>query len=286
MPSTDLRVIFDGTDLNEHAFAIGTAGWKFTMPPQRGENVVVPYRDGRIWVPKRYDQRRLDLPMFVIGAELDGSIPAAKSQRDKLYENVRTLQRLFSTWRDLKTLQVVDPTLGTIVADAEVTDQVDFTTQAGATRAAFVTTLYVPTVWFEDAAYSDDSSGAYTSRGTGATWSVDVTTDVPTHLIRVWLRNPVGSGVTPSNMKLYNESLSATDHWVQLQDVLQEGDEVVIDVIRWHAYLTADDSSKVNAVQWSGQPDFFELRRGINNLKLEVTDGPVEIRVEWKGRYW
>jgi len=69
------------------------------------------------------------------------------------------------------------------------------------------------------------------------------------------------------------------------RDVLGAGDEVEINAGTWRATLngTTDVS---NNLDWSGQPEFFELLPGRNDLKIEYTGGSVQVQVTAKGRYW
>lgn len=269
---------FDGVDLQTHAFNIATFGGRTSVAARRGDNLVVPYRHGRLWTPKYFEEQELTLAMWVIGADkTTGVIPSNPKQ--KLFENIQTLQKLFSA-EGLHTLSAVHEVTGaTVEAIVEVADVIDFTTMAGATRAGFVVTLIVPEVWFKDQTLKGDVD--YVSRANNDTWSVDVTSDVETHEIVLSFDGDAGGQTNP---KLINESIGS-DCWVQLSDVLGPSEVIVIDVNKWTAVLNGT-TNVVNNVDWSGQPRFFRLKPGTNNLKLEVGSGPIKTKLQWKGLYW
>jgi hypothetical protein len=53
----------------------------FKMPARRGGNILIPQRHGRIYVPKKYDQRSLSLGLEINEAsieELEAAIDEAK----------------------------------------------------------------------------------------------------------------------------------------------------------------------------------------------------------------
>lgn len=267
-------------DLQQAAFNIATFGGRTRMAALRGDNVKVPYRHGTIWTPKYYDEQKLTLAMWVIGANPTTGVPDTDPQA-KMWSNLATLERVFSmghlqqgVLKKLHPVQNKD-----VVAEAVVEGVVDFTTEAGATRAAFTVDFVLPKVWFEDPALLGET--VFTSRAHNATWSIAIDSDVPMDAI-VSFRAAAG---TPSNPKLLNTSLSAANHWVQLNDVFATSDEIVINPTLWTAVKNGT-LVVTNNVRWSGQPQFFQLLPGTNNLKLEVTNGPIEVKVQAKGRYW
>jgi len=277
--SQDWRI--DGTQLQTLGFNIATMGGRQRMAAARGGNIAVPYRHGTLWTPKYYEEQDLSLAMWVIGADpITGDIPS--DPQVDFYSNLETLQQLFSGLDVLKVLTKKHPTLAAdVVANCEVVDQVDFSSEAGATRAGFVVDLVLPEVWFEPGAYSTD--GGPTVRADTAQWTVAVGGDVDTNAIRITLNAATG---TPSNIRLTNESLGdGTDHYVDYLDVFATSEEVIIDVEAWTAELDGT-TNVVNNVDWSGQPQFFRLSPGNNDLLLAVTGGPITVTFEWKAKYW
>ena len=64
MPTTVEYWTVDGTDLNTLAYNVESKASRLNVPPVRGENVLIPYRDGRAWQPKRPDERLITLSMW------------------------------------------------------------------------------------------------------------------------------------------------------------------------------------------------------------------------------
>lgn len=85
-----------GTSLNELAWNIRTRGGsRMGTASPRGENMVIPHRYGRRPIYKYRDSRIISLPMWVRGAELDGSYPVDGDKIKKFDENWELLANLF-----------------------------------------------------------------------------------------------------------------------------------------------------------------------------------------------
>lgn len=98
--------IIDGIDLSNYAFNISnrSAGWK--MPGKRGENLVIPGRNGALWVPnKPFEQGQLTLSMWAVGATETGDWPAHGDAARQCRDNLDKLTALFS--QSHKLLNVV-----------------------------------------------------------------------------------------------------------------------------------------------------------------------------------
>lgn len=267
-------------DLQQLGFNIMSYAGRTVMSGRRSDNMVVPYRHGRLWVPKYYEQRVLTLAMWVVGADPATGAPDPDPQ-SKMWQNVEMLSRAFVTDRGLGLLKKLHPTQGKdVVAEAEVADQIDFRTNPGAQRAVFIVDLTLPNVWFEDVNFVGES--AYVSRNDQDTWTVTVDSDVPIYDPVIQLRAPATG--TPSNIVLTNQTLGA-DFWMKYSDVMQSNEEVVIDAGKWTAVLDGA-TNVVNNVRSSGQPQFFQLVPGANVIKIDVTGGPVDVMIKAKGKYW
>lgn len=261
-------------------FNISTIGGRLDMASRRGQNIAVQYRDGTLWTPKDYEEKELELAMWVVGADETTGVPSTDPESE-MWANLEKLRRLFVTDSELGLLTYRHPVSDKdVVAQCEVRSQIDFDTMAGATRAAFIVTMHTPGVWFRDPGFVGETS--FTSRADAEQWSVTVDSDVIIKDPVIFLKAVSG---TPSNIQIYNESLSAADHWIKFVDVLQTGEEVEIDVGKWRA--TLDGTTRVTGnVQWSGNPQFFWLKPGQNDLKIDVIGGPIDVKVTAKGAYW
>lgn len=63
---------YDGIDLTRHGYNVRLLGAPLNTPARRGDNVVVPHKDGRLYVPKMFDQRVQTLAMWAIHEPVDG----------------------------------------------------------------------------------------------------------------------------------------------------------------------------------------------------------------------
>ncbi len=268
------------TSLQKLGFNIATFGGRLDMSNRRGQNIAVQYRDGTLWTPKDYEEKELELAMWVVGADETTGVPASDPESE-MWLNLEKLRRLFVTDSELGFLTYRHPVADKdIVAQVEVRSQIDFLTMAGATRAAFIVTMHTPGVWFRDPGFVGET--AFTSRANAEQWSVTVDSDVMIKDPVIFLKAVTG---TPSNVQIFNESLSPADHWIKYLDVFVTGEEIEIDVGKWRA--TLDGTTRVTGnVDWSGNPQFFWLRPGQNDLKIEVTGGPIDVKVAAKGAYW
>lgn len=269
-------------DLQNHAWNISQFGSRMRMAARRGGNNEVSYRDGTLWTAKDYEENELDLAMWVIGCEEDGDIPDDPS--DQFWENVQALRRMFVTDQVLGRLHKFHPTQLDglldpleVFANVEVRDAIDFTSQAGATRAAFIVRFVLPEVWFKGGLGGEAAS---TTRANDEEWTVTVDSDVfikdPTILL-------TGVGAA-SNVTIHNDSLGA-GHWVKYNGVLAAAETVSIEVGAYKAVFNPGALRVTGAIDWSGQPQMFWLKPGENDLRIETT-GSVGVQVTALGKYW
>jgi hypothetical protein len=87
-----IGVSFDGTDCqpSDLAFFLEIVVGFDDSPEVRGEDVTIPYADGRVARPRRFDRRRILLEGFVMGDGDDHD-----EQRADYRANRRTLSQLF-----------------------------------------------------------------------------------------------------------------------------------------------------------------------------------------------
>lgn len=265
-------------DLQQVAWNIATFGGRMRMAGRRGSNVAVSYRDGTLWTPKDYNENEIDLAMWVLGCNTDGTIP--DDPPDVFWDNLQTLRRMFTTDLVQGNLLKMHPVLNeSVVAQAEIRDVIDFVSQAGATRAAFIVRMVLPEIWFRPVVFYGDP--AVVERSDTEEWTVTVDSDV-------FIKDPIivleeTSGAA-SNVRIYNDSLGPT-HWVIYQGTVGAGETVTIDVKNWKATLTPGDLKVTGAMDWSGQPQMMWLKPGENDLRLESAS-PVGVQVMAKGAYW
>jgi hypothetical protein len=80
------------------AYNISTLAGREGIPVSDGENLRVPTRPGRRWIPKTPDQRTLSLAMWVQGTTTEGDIPKDIYLRTQFWEHYNKLKALFAVW--------------------------------------------------------------------------------------------------------------------------------------------------------------------------------------------
>ena len=98
--------IIDDIPLSTLAFNISnrSAAWK--VPGKRGDNLVIPGRNGSQWVPnKPFEPGQLSLSMWAIGSDEDGNLPAHGDLARQARDNLDKLTALFA--QSHKLLNVV-----------------------------------------------------------------------------------------------------------------------------------------------------------------------------------
>lgn len=98
----------DYEDLSTCAVGVKNRHSTWRFPGRRGENAVVPGRDGSLWSgDKPFDEGEFALDMFAAGAEADGSIPKDEPRAIRVRRNLDRLTRIFGSDK-LVTLAFVE----------------------------------------------------------------------------------------------------------------------------------------------------------------------------------
>lgn len=144
-----------GTLLNTLAYNISDLNGRRNIPPRRGENPIIPGMDGRLWVPKRPDQRTILLGMWVQAKDADGVLPSTEqARRAKLNDNIETLINLFGVYTVLLNIEQkirLGSGLVTRTGQGECVNTLDFQWDEGErTFAKFVAEIVMPDpYWYE-----------------------------------------------------------------------------------------------------------------------------------------
>lgn len=89
---------FDSIDLQTKAWGIFEISDGMGTPGFRGENIQIPFQDGKRWMKKRYNDRVLTFLMWLKSVDpTTGIIPVGKTANQVLTENIDTLSRLFGS---------------------------------------------------------------------------------------------------------------------------------------------------------------------------------------------
>jgi hypothetical protein len=139
----------NGVDLSNLAFNVASLSGRWTTPQRRGKDIDVSGRHGTIRTTgKKFTAGTVVLPMWVVGANEDGSIPHNVTSQEVVHDNIDRLTRLFSA--DTVKLVHVLPDGSSRQIVGQVIDAIDFSSMAGATRAEFGVTLTTAGAFWED----------------------------------------------------------------------------------------------------------------------------------------
>lgn len=139
--------LVDGYDISNYAFNVSKVS--LAVPELRGDHTTLPQRSGIVpRFNRSYDAGELALSMWIIGAEVDGSIPKTRSARRALFErNLETLLTLFHHQSNFITLykQNISPdgsdSVETRWARAVITGSTSMETMAARQRAEITFTF-------------------------------------------------------------------------------------------------------------------------------------------------
>ena len=207
----------NGVVLNTLAYNVSTLTGRLRTPARRGGNVEVPARHGALRVPgKKFAQAEVVLPMWVVGADEDGLVPASGPARARLFVNVDKLTRVFGA--ELVELVHTLPDGSQRRVLGEVTEVIDFTSMAAGSRAEFAVTVTVP-----DGFWSDVAAVTASLSGTGD-WSpaAFAAATAPMDDLLVTFTGP-------SN----NPLIQSGAVWVRYGAVLSAGQSVTLDCGAW-----------------------------------------------------
>lgn len=256
LPLVSEQLLVNGVDLGSYAFMTTDVSTLLKTPPRRGENVVVPGRHGRVPRPgKKFDAGEYVLPMWVVGAQPDGSLPTGGHEVQEFWRRHDQLLRLF--YADEVTLLFRRADGMELFAQVEVIDVMDFTRHYAEplARVNVAFTLNDP-FWAEN---QDTYQIVTGTTGVTANLVVFKGSTAPIADARVTFFGPVN-----------NPRISIGDRWLQFNGVVAAGRELVLECKHFRA------SSGSGAV-WS--PPHLQVYREPGPAWLEVPPSadPLEI---------
>lgn len=166
----------NGVSLASLAYMTTDISSLLTAPARRGDNVVVPGRHGAIpSTRKRFTENEFVLPLWIVGALADGSIPAGSTDREELFKRRDELLRLL--YANPLVVAYTRPTGLAVQATCEVVDVLDFTRVAAEPFAKVTVAVRNPgAFWFESSSQTATITGA---TGTSSTLSAFATATAP-----------------------------------------------------------------------------------------------------------
>jgi phage-related protein len=257
---------FNGTVLNTLAYNIET--YPESLPARRGDNLEIPFLDGRRFVQKHFEQRVITLNMWVRGRDTDGNPVAGKSERRALEENTETLKRLFGAPRAQVPFRYKLKDGATYrKALVEIVNVVEFAKEMSGGVARFSVDLLLADPFFYAESYTTDTQSI---TATPTEW---IHTNPGTAPAKKMTIKFSGSLVNP---KLENVSAGI---WVQYNATIAGGETVTIDTENFT--VLKGSTNMISVLKHQGDPAWFLLDPGGNLLKVTCDSAPsgsVEIK--------
>lgn len=245
----------NGVSLDSYAFMLTDLSGALSTPPRRGSNVAVPGRHGVIRTRKRFDAAEIVLPLWIVGANPDGSIPEDATEAETLFANRDALLRLLHA--DPLVLAYTRPDGSTRQARAELTEVLDFT-RIGVRAEAKVSvalTLY-DGFWFDADPVSQTITGA---SGTTAELTAFAGATAPMADLVLVFQGPVN-----------NPQLNFGDGYVKYNGVVSAGRQLVIDTAVWQVNPGTGSvwSPDLRQVEYAPGPRWLELDPAVDPFEI------------------
>jgi hypothetical protein len=147
-----LGLEIDGINMRTSAWNVSTQTGRFSMPPVRGDDLVLPGRSGYVFTPnKPYDAGIGVLSVWVTGANSNGTFPTTHTLRQQqMRTNIAQMQRMFLRRHKLSTIRAWQPDGSIRQCLAQWTDWGEPTVQADGTRAEWTMGFSIPGVFWKD----------------------------------------------------------------------------------------------------------------------------------------
>lgn len=152
----------DGFDMRTEAYNAATRTGRYSMPTQRGEDLVLAGKSGYTFVPnKPYDAGLGALSVWVTGANTNGTIPATQTlRRQKFEDNMALMERLFTRRHRLCTIRAAQPDASIRRAFVQWDAWGEPEVVAGGTRATWTVGYTIPGVFWEDETATNQETAA------------------------------------------------------------------------------------------------------------------------------
>lgn len=248
----------NGVSLSTWAYLAPSVSGLLTVPARRGENVTVPGRHGAIRVAKRFEPNDVVLPLWINGAQEDGSIPIGSSAAKEWFKRRDELLRILYA-EDL-LLEFTRPDGTARSARAQVTEILEFD-RIGMVPAAQVNVglnLYEG-FWFDSEPVSQTISG---TTGVVAQLTAFADATAPMTDLTLTFDGPV------NNPQI---TFAGGNTFVKYNGVISAGRKLVIDTGTWQV-------SPGTGSVWSPDPRQIEFAPGPRWLEIDPSATPFEVQ--------
>ncbi len=220
------------------------------LPKYRGNDIQVPFYDGKRWIKKRFDSRRLILAMWIKG----------KDKRD-LDQNIDSFLKVVGM-SGTHTLQRVMRNGEIRTAQAELISGINFVVKNPG-YAKFALELELSDPFFYG---SDLITDEYVITDINQTIVIENPGTAPITKVKITLNGPMDSPkITNAENKI----------WLQYQRSISSGESIIINTNDYSCLKDGDNY--ISALAHGGDPRWLILESGNNQLEIEAgtTDGSI-----------
>jgi hypothetical protein len=264
----------NGVSLDTYAYMLTDISGIMQAAARRGENVAVPGRHGRIHTPKPFDAADIVLPLWIVGAEEDGSIPVGSTEAREFFKRRDELLRVL--YANPLLMEYTRPDGHAVSAFGEVLEVLDFTRRHDDPLAQVNVALSLyEGFWQDSLAVSHIITGP-----TGTTHTLtefEGATAPMTNLILTF---------GPGN----NPLLIHGDATIQYHGVISAGRQLSIDTETWTVGPGTGTlwSPDPRQIEFSPGPRWFELNPYLSPLNVEFVHtggGSATVTISGRRRY-
>jgi hypothetical protein len=264
----------NGVSLDTYAYMLTDISGIMSTAPRRGSNVTVPGRHGAIRTPKRFDPAEAVLPMWVVGAQPDGSVPVDSTAAEEFFANRDALLNILNA--DPLLLQYTRGDGSSRSAYAEVTEALDFARVGiGPEAKVSVALTLFEGFWFDTLAVSQAITG---TTGTIQALTAFVGATAPMDDLILTFG--------PCN----NPQINFGDSFVKYNGVIAAGRQLVINAGNWTVgYGTgAFWQPDLRQVEFGPGPRWFEISPTVAPFEAEFVHtggGSATVTINGRRRY-
>lgn len=255
---------YAGISLNTKAWSVSEVPQGLGMPGVRGENLLVPFKDGLSYKKKHYNERTIIMSMWVKGVDpITGFVPTGKNERELLYENIDYLSNLFGKNRECDLKRIL-PGGEIRIGKAQVCQSTSFYKKSSG-FAKFTVEFELADPFF----YSlDGVSETKAVESTTYDWSHFNEGTAPVTDLLIMLFGPMEA---PKILNLSNNI------WFQYMGSIASGESVVVHTKDF--LCTKGMDNMIAALKHGGDANFFILEPGSNQLRLtnNTTGGSINV---------
>jgi len=233
------RLLVNGVDLGSYTYMTTDVSSLLSVAARRGEDVVVAGRHGQIRRGGRcFDAGEIVLPMWVVGANPDGSIPSGGMEQGFFRRKDQLLQLFYA---DEVVLAFRRPDGLELSTRATVAEVMDFTRRHAEPLAAVSVALTLPDAFWTD---TQDVSQSITGvTGTSAELTAFAGSTAPIADARITFHGPVS-----------NPQLTIGDRWVRFNGLVAAGRQLVLECGHWRATSGAGPAWDPSEIQVYREP--------------------------------